>query len=48
MKCLEDVTEKAIFETSGGGYLFAEDTGYFTVGDLRDEGTRLSKDTIFF
>ena len=38
MTCLEEVTERGIFETASGGYLFAEDSGYFTVGDLRDQG----------
>ena len=36
--CLEELRECGIFETSSGGYILADDTGYFSVGDVRDEG----------
>ena len=38
VKSLEELKERAIFETAGGGYLMAEDSGYFTVGDTREGG----------
>ena len=34
----EELKERAILETTGGGYIMAEDTGYFSVGDVREEG----------
>lgn len=36
--CLEDLKERAILETASGGYVFADDTGYFSVGDTRQQG----------
>lgn len=38
VKSLEEMKERAIFETACGGYIMAEDTGYFSVGDNREEG----------
>ncbi len=38
VKSFEELKERAIFETSKGGYIIAEDTGYFSVGDDREEG----------
>lgn len=35
--CLEELRERGIFETASGGYIFADDTGYFSVGDTREE-----------
>lgn len=35
---MEEIRERAIFETASGGYVLAEDTGYFSVGDIREEG----------
>ena len=36
--CLEELRESGIFETASGGYICADDTGYFSVGDVRGEG----------
>lgn len=38
MTCLEELKERAIFEAGVGGYMLADDTGYFSVGDTREEG----------
>jgi len=38
VKVAEELKERAIFETAGGGYIMAEDSGYFSVGDVREEG----------
>ena len=38
VSCLEELRERAIFETASGGYIFSDDTGYFSVGDVREEG----------
>ena len=37
MTCLEEMKDRAIFETSSGGYMLADDSGYFSVGDTRDD-----------
>ena len=34
---MELIRDSAIFETYSGGYILAEDNGYFTVGEVRDE-----------
>ena len=34
---MEHIRDSAVFETYAGGYVFAEDNGYFTVGEVRDE-----------
>lgn len=34
---MEDIRESAVFETYSGGYILAQDSGYFTVGEARDE-----------
>ena len=34
---IEQIRDSAVFETYSGGYVLAEDSGYFTVGDVRDE-----------
>ncbi len=41
MTCLEELRESGIFEIASGGYICAEDTGYFSVGDIRGEGMLL-------
>ena len=38
---LEQVKDKGIFETFSGGYLLALDTGYFTVGEPKQDGNRV-------
>ena len=38
VKCFEEICEKAILETVTGGYVFAEDTGYFSLGENRSDG----------
>lgn len=37
VNCFEEVGERGIFETASGGYVFADDTGYFSVGDAREQ-----------
>ena len=39
----EDIRDRAVFETFTEGYMFAEDSGYFTVGDPRKEGAECSR-----
>ncbi len=39
--CLEDIKERAIFEASAGGYINADDTGYFSVGNPKEEGKKI-------
>jgi len=34
----EHIKDRAVFETCTGGYVFAEDSGYFSVGEPRKEG----------
>ena len=36
---MELIRDTAIFEMHTGGYMLAEDNGYFTVGEVRDERT---------
>ena len=38
VESIDQIRESAIFETYSGGYVLAEDSGYFTVGDARQEG----------
>ena len=38
VSCLEELRECGILETASGGYICADDTGYFSVGDVRNEG----------
>ena len=38
MKCLEDIGDRALVETCTGGYILAQDTGYFTVGEPTKDG----------
>ena len=38
VESIDQIRESAIFETYSGGYVIAEDSGYFTVGDVRQEG----------
>ena len=39
---MELIRDTAIFEMYTGGYILAEDSGYFTVGDVRDERMQYS------
>ena len=34
---MEQIRDSAIFEMYNGAYILAEDSGYFTVGEVRDE-----------
>jgi hypothetical protein len=34
---MEQIRDSAIFEMYNGGYVLSEDSGYFTVGEVRDE-----------
>ena len=34
---MELIRDSAIFEMYTGGYILAEDSGYFTVGEARDD-----------
>ena len=41
MTCLEELQESGILETACGGYIFADDTGYFSVGEVRGESMNI-------
>lgn len=40
--CLEEVQESGILEARCGGYVFADDTGYFSVGEVRGESMNIN------
>lgn len=41
MISLEELQESCILETACGGYMFADDTGYFSVGEVRGESMNI-------
>ena len=45
---MEELKDRAIFETAAGGYVLADDIGYFSVGDMRGEGKNCKIRLYFF
>ncbi len=39
---MEELQESAILEAAFGGYMLADDTGYFSVGEVRDQSMKVN------